>query len=228
MKPKLNLLGFLLIIVGGVTSAVLPAVIYISAPLFFIGVFLFVGIYSEDAFIDYITLENDNYVCSIRKRSYYHFLPFDIILNFFNKILSIFKININIKLIYKVDYYKIVSPSPQLENINPQNIADFKVSNAEYKQLLDNQKQQYLNKTVPQEIVADICVGKATKRRFMIPLVIALIITLSGLTVITEDPSAIYLIPIYDIPLGWLTILRYLEYKEEKFKKSVYDSYFSK
>lgn len=216
MKPKLTLIGIVIIAVGGVILATLPAMIYIGAPLILIGTGLFVGLYSEDLFLDYVTQENGNYVYSARKRSYYHFLPFDMIFDIFG---------VSLKFIYKVDYYKIVSPSLELEHTNLDN---YKITKAEYKQLLENQKQQYQNRTVPQEIVADICSpnianAKIAKTRYIIWIVA----TLLALTMLTQPiPAAWAMAIVWSGLFGWLTVLRYADYKDEKFKNDVYDNYF--
>lgn len=212
MKLKLTIIGIVMMAVGIVITATLPAIIYIGAPLVFIGLGLFMGLYNEDLFLDYVTHENGNYVYSARKRSYYNFLPFYII-------------GANIKIIYKVDYYKIVSPTLELEHINFDN---FKIGKAEYKQLLENQKQQYLNKTVPQEIVADLCSpdavnAKSAKTRYITWLVL----TLLALTMFTQPMAAWALAVIFSGSLGWITVLRYADYKNAKFKNDVYDNYFN-
>ncbi len=216
MKLKLSLAGFIIMIAGVVICATLTAIAYVGAPLIFIGAFLFCGAYDGAHFIDYCTYENGNYVISLRKRHYYHFLPITILLMMFG---------VDIKFIYRVEYFKYVTPSMDFKNID---LSNSKIKKSEYKMLLNYQKQQYLHQTVQKEIIHNFCADeaagiKAIKTRFIIPLVI----TLLSLTMLTQpDYSAIILTAIYAIPLGWLTILRYTEYKEAKFKKSVYDKYF--
>lgn len=218
MKIKSTLIGLIMIVVGGVISA--TATIYIGAPLVFLGAFLFAGLYSDDIFVDYVTFENDNYIYSIRKRYYYHFFPFDFIMSCFG---------CNIKFVYKVNYYKIISKTLELKDVNSENINNFQISKPEYKQLLDNQKQQYLNQVTPQEIVADLCSPniinvKSIKTRY----IISLILTLLSLTMFTQPmPAAWALATLYGGLLGWLTILRYGDYKQAKFKCVIYNNYFN-
>jgi len=219
MKPKLNLIGLAIMVIGGVISATVPAVIYIGAPFVFLGVLLLMGFYSVDVFIDYITLENGEYIYSIRKRNYYHFFPLFIMFELFLKI--------RIKFVYKVDYYKIASPTFELKNITPEIINNSKISRAEYKQLIDCQKQQYSNKSLPQEIIDVVCSPEVIKVKAAITrYIICLIVTGLMLTMFTQpEPIALPLGTLYSSLFAWLTVLKYGDYKRARFKNEIYNKY---
>ena len=138
MKPKLTLIGFACIPLGALISIAfnLP---WLGAPMIFAGAFLFTSFYDTAVFVDYCTLENCQYVITIRIRHYVIPLIFLGQINF----------------IYKTSYYKVVSDTLEMDDISADNYSE--ISAAEYKQMLINQRQQYKNGLAPKEIVADIC-----------------------------------------------------------------------
>lgn len=214
MNLKLTIIGLALMLVSVIILNIFPFLMPLGIILIFIGVLLFAGIYSERSFIDFITFEDGNYIISVRKRLYYNFFPFTIIF-------SIFRFDIDF--IYTVEYYKFVTPNLEmLEN----NIEQIKVNRAEYKKILQNQKQQYLNNSVPKELVNERCSPqynniKLAKTRYIIWLILA-ILCLTGLTVPSDWILSIVSVALF----GLLAAFRYTEYKQAQFKYSVYNNYF--
>ena len=216
MKIKLNLIGFLIIIVACILMQ-FSATLYLASGLVVIGLFLAFGFYDAQSFGDYATFENGNYIISVRVRHYYNFIPFSIVLNF---------IRLDLKFVYKVEHFKIVAPTKDLDDID---IPSCKITGAEYKQLLQHQKWQYENRVAPQDLVEEFCAPndvqiKRANAKYMIPLVLCLLM----LTVFTDPtPENLALVFIWGGLLAWLTIIRHWEYQEAKFKTVVYNNYLS-
>ena len=214
MNLKLTVIGFVVMIIGCVLAN-LSILIWIGAPLAFIGMIFFAGFYSEDSQIEYATIENEKYVFSIKVKKYYHFFPFTLIF-------SIFRTDLRIP--YKTKYFKFIY-SDIIENV----ILDDKVqiTKNEYKNFVAKQKNEYLNKTASPEIVEIICSPEVVKLwkarvKYVICLVLA-IICLTGLTVPADIPLALGLIAFF----GMLTAIFYSPYKEAKFKIKIFKSYFN-
>ena len=215
MKPKLTLIGFLMVIISCLIYALLPMLSILASIFGVIGVFLFGSGWDEGIFLDYATMEDGNYILSIRKRKYYHFIPYTIILSI---------LHIEMKFLYHVDYYKLVTPSKELSDID---LNSCKISRDEYKKLLAAQRQQYLAGTVPEDLMEEICDAdsinvKKAKRRYVTPL----ILTLFSLTVFTTpDPIGWAITSVFILLLGWLTVLRYWDYKETKIKYAAFTKF---
>ena len=91
------IIGVVLIVIGGVLTAVTEFVPFIA--LLFVGVFLFASSTSENTFVDYIIANTT--VALVRKRKYIDFLPFSII----SSVLTLGKSVL--KIVYKEEYYKV-------------------------------------------------------------------------------------------------------------------------
>lgn len=212
MKFKRSLLGFGLILVGILIINLLPVILPLGFVVTFFGIVFFFGFWDDAIFVDYVTYEDGNYIFSMRKRKYYNFLPFSLVLGL---------LRTELKFIYRVEYYKFCAPTLDLKDVD---IAKCRIAPGQYKALLETQRQQYLNGTAPKELVKDICDPesvelKAAKRRWIVPLVL-LIFCATPITL--GDPSAILLSLVYCSLLGWLTVLRHLEYKEAQRKATAY------
>ena len=216
MNLKRTLIAILLIVAGGLLHnlpipKILPTIILIF------GVFLFAAFFDHGVFMDYATFEDGKYVLSVRMRYYYNYIPLSLLLNL---------LRMDLKFVYRAEYYKIVSPTKDLDGID---IPSCKISKEEYKQLLQHQKQQYLNKSVPQDLVAEICAPQEVrvtraKISYLIPLILALLM----LTAATDPaPSSWIMAACFGGLLAWLAIIRRGEYKEAKFKNDAYNSYFT-
>lgn len=217
MNIKLSLmgLGLVITIASGLLVSLFPPFASFAFILAFIGMTLFAGHYSEKFFVEYITFEDSNYVYSVKKKKYYHFIGFTVMLSVFNTDISI---------PYNAEYYKFTTPTLDIESID---LEKFRVDKKEYEALLESQKQQYLDKTAPKEMVADVCAPERVKVNsakvyYIISLTFSLL-CLSGLTV----PSDWILVIIFEAVMVPVTIMLYKQYKKAQFKTAIYNSYFN-
>ena len=105
--------------------------------------FLFTTTLDTASFIDYCTVEDGKYVLSIRTRHYWSSLVFLGYINF----------------IYKTTYIKAVVEDLHADTIDQENVIP--LSKEEYKQLLIQQRRQYTEGTLPEDMIRELCSPEA-------------------------------------------------------------------
>ena len=165
----LNLIGFGLILVGGVTSALIPNPI--SFIVMFVGVFLFASIYYDDVCVDYVIANSKDVI--YRKRRYINFLPLSITV----KIFTLGMVNFVIPI--KVEYFKAVfNPEEEYTHV--------KVLRWEYRDLRDKQRTIYTTQVLSEEFmkssykVEDLKLKKI-KREMIINAIVSIIMPYFGI-----------------------------------------------
>ena len=165
----LNLIGFGLILVGGVTAALIPNPI--SFIVMFVGVFLFASIYYDDVCVDYAIANSKDVI--YRKRRYINFLPLSITV----KIFTLGMVNFVIPI--KVEYFKAVfNPEGEYTHV--------KVLRWEYLDLRDKQRTIYTTQVLSEEFmkssynVEDLKLKKI-KREMIINAIVSIIMPYIGI-----------------------------------------------
>ena len=192
------ILGFGLILLGGVLTAVTDIVAF-AIPLF-IGVFLFASLPSEATFLDYRIANSDTSL--VRKRYYMNFLPFSIIsycLTFGKALLTI---------VWKEEYF--------LANSEGENVSLTKVSRKEYVALRNEQRilysTQVLSKEFMERAYSEKGIGFKRKKRRLIAAILFAALTLAT----AADPGMLFLTLIYEAVFVPMIILWIPAYKDAK------------
>lgn len=200
------IIGFCLIIIGGVLTAVTELTPFIT--ILIIGVFLFASVYDEAVFCDYI-MANTNQAL-LRKRHYCNFLPFNFLFAFLT-----FG-NAELKIVWKQEYFKATI-------LSDEKFETVKIPRKEYIALRNEQRNIYstqiLSKDFMEKFYSLENIGfKRKKRRLIIVSILAAIM----LTPLTE-PDGYFLTIIYEVFFLPMIILWFPEYKDAKILQQAYD-----
>ena len=205
-EVKSNLIGLGLAILGMILSTITQFPLFYI--VFFIGIFLFASLPSEDIFVDYI-IANSNQVL-MRKRHYLNFLPLTIV----SGILTLGKATLMI--VWKDDYFKATKDSQNQLSLT-------QVSLKEYIALRNEQRKIYSTQLLSKEFMKTSytveTIGLKRKRR---RLIIAGFFACLMLTMIFE-PGGIYLTLIYEAIFIPMILLWIPEYKDAKIIQKAYD-----
>ena len=199
------LIGFALIIIGGVSSAIFPNPV--SFITLFVGVFLFASLPDDAMFCDYVIPHNNDIM--VRKRYYIVFLPFYIVSMVITLGFAKFKI------VRKEEYFRFVMDSEG--NYNP-----IKITRREYIALRNNQRIFYSTRLLSKEFMEKSysieSIGyKRKKLRLIIASVVAALISTVAIA-----PGGIYLVLIYEIIFIPMILLWIPEYKDAKILHQAY------
>ena len=175
-----NLIGIGLILVGGITSALIPNAV--SFIVMFVGVFLFASIYYDDICIDYVIANSQDVL--LRKKHYMNFIPISITAKIFTLGMVDFIFPI------KTEYFKGVHNSEDDE------YTYVKVSRKEYFDLRDKQRTIYTTQVLSEEFMKssyseDDLKFKKIKFQIIINVIVSFIMPYFGI------PMLILLIPEY-------------------------------
>lgn len=181
-----------------------------GAPLLVIGVFLATSIFDATNIVDYCTHESDGYVVTLRRR---HYIVPLLLLGY-------------VRIPYAVTHLKIVTPSLDGDAITED--AFHEISAAEFKTLRDNQRQQYIEGTVPSEIVSEFCHPQDVRygrRKLMYILCWVMLFFFATMFTI---PEALVMAIATLVVMVVLIVLNRGEYKEAKVKHAAYNRCFPK
>ena len=201
------LIGFLLIIVGGVSTAVTEI-----APLCiiaFVGVFLFASFPAERVFVDYV-LANSK-ACIMRKRSYMNFLP--VYITFW--VFSLGKVNALI--LYKEEYFR--TTLDENEKVWP-----VQITRAEYVRLRNEQRHIYSTQLLSREFINGAYslqdIGYTVKKWRVIILSAVAVLMLFGLA---DAPNEWPFVLCCEAVFVYLILLWLPDYKDAKILQTAYD-----
>ena len=199
------LIGVVLIIIGGVLTAV-TGFVPLSI-LIFVGVFLFASFPTQNVFPEYVIANTDRVL--MRKRHYIIFLPFYII----SVILTLGKSVLLIP--YKEEYFIAVLRDGEQADLTP-------VSRKEYKELLNFQRNVYssqvLSKTFMETAYTLEGIGlQQKKRRLVLASVFAALMLTTAFV-----PGGIAVTLIYEAVFLPMVLLWIPAYKDAKILHNAY------
>lgn len=203
----------ILIALGGIAVGAVLSIVglpFLGAPILMVGAILFTCYFDTVSLVDYITQEDGLYVATTRHCRY------AVPLIFFGLV----------RILYRVDYLRMETKPEDLQNNTIPDEGVHILTAKEYRALVALQRQQYLDGTVPAELVTMVCdpqeVNYARKKRLYVIDWVLLALCATMFTV----PAAILFAVGYCALTGWLVYLRGKEYKEAKVKHQVYSHYF--
>lgn len=206
-----NLIGFGLMILGGVLTSVSGIDYFIIIQI--VGMFLFASIDDEAMFYDYV-IANSN-VLLIRKRYYFNFFPLTFAIN----ILTLGIARVEAKIFRKDEYFKSILHSKE-------NIETIKISRKDYIALRNEQRKIYSTQVLSKEFMDkyydEASIGfKRKKTRLIIVCVLAALMLIAS----TEPDSiyGIYMALIYEAVFISMVILWIPDYKDAKILKEAYE-----
>lgn len=207
-----HLIGFGLIIVGGVLTAVTDQ--YLFTPILLVGVFLFASIFGKDALIDYMYPGEEN-VALVRMRQYVYFLPFVIV----TAILTLGRAPLQIP--YKETYYRVKDPGGDQE-------AEFtQLTRKEYLAQRNWLRQEYASGRLDRAFFERAYGENAANigyRRKKWRLVAMWILAVLMLTPLTEpQPGLVALVLLYELLFVGAIVLWTADYKDAKIQQTAYD-----
>lgn len=199
------LIGVILIIVGGVLTAVTGFVPF--SILVFVGVFLFASFPTQNVFPEYVIANTDRVL--MRKRHYVVFLPFyliSVILTFGKSVLLI---------PYKEEYFIAAVKDGNEANLTP-------VSRKEYKELLNFQRTVYSSQVLSKAFMEkaytleNINLRQKKKRLVLASLFAVLMLTMAFI------PGGIALVLVYEAVFLPMVLLWIPTYKDVKILHEAY------
>lgn len=200
------IIGFCLIILGGVLTAVTGIVPF--SIIVFVGVFLFASFPSEAIFYDYRIANSDEVL--LRKRYYFDFLPLTIV----SYVLTLGKTTL--KIVWKEEYFKAPINLEKKEDLT-------KLLRKEYIALRNEQRIIYSTQVFSKEFMeSSYTEAHIGLKRKKMRLIAASVLAGLMLTTLTE-PGAIYLTLIYEAVFIPMIILWIPEYKDAKILQQAYD-----
>lgn len=207
---KTNLIGLGITVLCLILSSVPGLANILSIPLF-IGVFMFGSIPDSAVFSSYVMIDSGEVL--LRKRYYFVFLPFQIVIH----LITLGKGNLKIP--YRQEHF-IASAN----GANPQ--ADFnftKISRKEYVRLRNQQRQLYSTRTVTKEYLdsnySDLP-GKYKKQRRK--LIISWVLTLLVLMTLPTAAEMFFLMLAYEVIFVFMVALWTPDYKDAKILYKAY------
>ena len=202
-----NLIGMVLMILGGVLTAITDLTPFFA--LFLIGTFLFASFTSEDVFVDYKIANTD--VILFRKRYYMDFLPFTLV----SSILTLGKAPL--KIVWKEEYFKGTAAQIK-EDYNKT-----RISRGEYIALRNEQRGIYSIQPLSSDFMnKNYTIKSIGFKRKKIRLIITAILIFLTLTMAFE-PEGIYISLIYEVIFVPMFILWIPDYKDAKILQQAYE-----
>ncbi|MBQ4561205.1 MAG: hypothetical protein IJA55_02595 [Clostridia bacterium] len=201
------LVGFILIIIGGVLGALTGLIPFIL--LMLIGVFLFASLPHSQTFCDYVIAESSDVL--VRDRGYLIFLPFYIV----SKILTLGKSMLLIPC--KQEYF--------VAHLNEdRSVTRTKITRKEYKVRLEEQRRIYSTQKLSKEFMKrSYTVDGIGLKHKKTRLILASIFAAISILFIFDPVGGIYLSAIYTPIFLPMVILWIPEYKDAKIIQQAYD-----
>ncbi len=201
------IIGFLLIIVGGVLTAVTEIMLFV--PILFVGVFLFASFQTSNNLCDYI-LANTK-IALVRVRHYWIFLPFAIVAY----VLTLGRSALLIP--WKQEYFLVTLDAD--ENLTPE-----KITRKEYITLRNRQRMLYSTQILSKEFMESTYtledIGLKHKK---VRLILAGIFAGLTLTMLTEPNGGLWLALLFEAVFMPMLFLWIPEYQDAKILQQAYD-----